>query len=1101
MRAAPDPACRRPFEFGRIGVNGVMDSNRAIPDDERWLGIAVQIADGRPIDWNVAARGASGSPHPGSLSLVARLQALERLVHGHQAIRTGTSDIEEVRETILTETSRARTATALQVQWGPLVIIEKIGRGSFGDVYRAWDPRLDREVALKLIPETASGADTASPVVEEGRLLARVRHPNVLTVYGAERIDGRVGIWTELIDGENLAAEVSRRGPLEPMEAARIGIDVCRALEAVHRAGLLHRDVKAQNILRDAGGRPVLGDFGTGIDINEQAAVTEPQIAGTPLYLAPEVIDHQPPSIGSDLYSVGVLLYFLVTADYPVRGRTLAEIRQQHAAGRSVPLGTQRPGVSEEFAAVVDALLTPDAERRYGCATAVAAALETLSVAATDPAVTPRLTMHRRLSLAAAALLATAAAIAGIAAWSARAPAVLPLNAGDWIVVGEFDNATGDEALDAIPFAVKRELEYSDHVRVAQASRIDDSLRLLRRPLDSRLDAGLARQVALQDGGVRAVVIGRMHKEGATTVIDVDIVNPLGGATIGRLTERSADVSGITATVRRAAFALRERLGEPVESIARSRQALQHTPPPPLTAVRSYARGTATAHAISSTLPPTGLPYQGPEWAVVERLARDAVEADPTFARAWGLLSDALGAQRRGGDNSSAAQMRVAAKRAYEEKAFRLIAHATPRERYFIESRLHGTRAYQQRTQGKLEGERRELELSIAATQALLALQPDDDEVSESALQRLTDVLGPQFGREITLMRIQAADARPKNVTLNLGVANTHLSEASFDAARRYAARAESAIAAATPGQMNRIRIFGAWVAWLQDDAREALRIADRVARTLTGLGEAEHRAVSNGLARLYVALGRARIAEEIISAIPAKDDPLTASDAWSFAERAKADRFLLTGDSIRLEQLVGTWPDLVPQQRDGPCCGVALQNLIPFFIETGRLEGAERNLALFERVATTQGSAGFRSLYLDYRGALELARGRPDTAVNLLKESMAIKRSNPPPLSSLPGQYTISILVRALEKAGHIDEAIAVLEEAGATRGAIAVNGSPATWIAGRADLARLYRTTGRSREAEAIEAHLLKLLAVADADFALLRELRARQKTQSGT
>jgi hypothetical protein len=124
----------------------------------------------------------------------------------------------------------------------------------------------------------------------------------------------------------------------------------------------------------------------------------------------------------------------------------------------------------------------------------------------------------------------------------------------------------------------------------------------------------------------------------------------------------------------------------------------------------------------------------------------------------------------------------------------------------------------------------------------------------------------------------------------------------------------------------------------------------------------------------------------------------------------------------------------------------------------------------------------------------LELARGRPDTAVKLLKESMAIKRSTLPPLSSLPGQYTVSIFVRALEKAGHIDEAIAVLEEAGAMRGAIAVSGSPATWMAGRADLARLYRKIGRSREAEAIETHLLKLLAVADADFPLLQELRNR-------
>jgi serine/threonine-protein kinase len=1072
-----------------------MDSNRAIPDDDRWLGIAVDIADGDPIDWNAAAFDASAASDPGS-SIVARLQALERLVRGHQALRTNASTDEDVRATILTEASRGGMQPPLQVHWGPLVIIDKIGRGSFGDVYRAWDPRLDREVALKLIPEAASGAD-ASPVVEEGRLLARVRHPNVLTVYGAERIDGRIGIWTELIDGETLAAEVARRGALDPAEAARIGGDVCRALEAVHRAGLLHRDVKAQNILRHSDGRLVLGDFGTGIDASEQASVTEPQIAGTPLYMAPEVIDHDPPSVGSDLYAVGVLLYFLVTADYPVRGRTLAEIRQAHAAGQSIPLRTERPDVPAAFADVVDALLARGPGRRYTSAAAVAAALETCTVTPADSVATHRRVMHGRLWPAAVALLVISIAVTAIGSWRAESPSgtvptqpMLPLNAGDWIVVAEFENATGDDTLDAIGYAFRRELEYSEHLRVVQASRIDDSLRLLGGPLESRLDASLARQVALQDGGISALVTGRIQRAGSAYVITVDIVNPIDGAAIEQLTEQAPEASEIVGAVRRATLALRERLGEPAESVAHSQEVLQHAQPPSLTALQLYAQAAAKAHSISSNPPPSGVPYTGPEWAAVERLARNAVEADPTFARAWALLSVAVRRQLLGGDNTSAARIR-AEEFAHQERAFQLIAHATPRERYVIEASLHVGRAYQQATRGNREGERREWELSIAATQALLTVQPDDDEVSEAALQRLRDLRGPEFYRELTLMTIQAADARPKNVSLNLGVASTHLSEGRFDAARRYAARAESAMAAAAPPQKARIRLLGASVAWLQDDAGEVLRIADRVSQTLPGPGEMGHREMSNGLARLYLAIGRGRLAEEIISAIPAKEDALTAPDAWSFAERAKADLFLLTGDSIRLQQLVGTWPDLVPQQGNQ---GIALQNLIPFLIETGRLEAAERNLAVFERVATAQGSAGFRSLYLDYRGALELARGRPDTAVNLLKESMAIKRRRLPPLGSLPGQYTISILVRALEKAGHVDEAIDVLEEAGATRGVVAVAGSPATWMTGRAHLARLYRKTGRGREAEAVEAHLLKLLAHADSNFPLLRELRAR-------
>src|SRR5829696_7095619 len=174
------------------------------PDDEQLLPLAVAIADGTAVDWP-----------PASTPLLQRLQCLEQLVRGHEAVRSVPAhDRGAARETLLTEAPRkaALSDPPLRVQWGPLIVHEKIGRGSFGDVYRAWDPRLDREVALKLIPEDVSAA-ASSPVVEEGRLLARVHHPNVMTVYGADRCEGRTGIWTEYIRGETLAAEVARRGP------------------------------------------------------------------------------------------------------------------------------------------------------------------------------------------------------------------------------------------------------------------------------------------------------------------------------------------------------------------------------------------------------------------------------------------------------------------------------------------------------------------------------------------------------------------------------------------------------------------------------------------------------------------------------------------------------------------------------------------------------------------------------------------------------------------------------------------------------------------------------------------------------------------------
>ena len=247
----------------------------------------------------------------------------------------------------------------------PLTIVSLVARGGFSEVYRAWEPRLQREVALKLLdapsPETASLPTRA---IEEARLLARVRHPNVLTVYGAESIEGRVGIWTEFIDGRTLDALVRERGFLTPDEVVAIGLDLCRALAAVHDAGLLHRDIKAHNVMRETGGRIVLMDFGTGQDLT-RVRPREGDLTGTPLYLAPEIFAGGPPSVASDIYALGVLLYFLLTGAYPVRGSTMRDVGEAHRAGNRVSLRDERRDLPAAFVGVVDQAIDPDPSRRF----------------------------------------------------------------------------------------------------------------------------------------------------------------------------------------------------------------------------------------------------------------------------------------------------------------------------------------------------------------------------------------------------------------------------------------------------------------------------------------------------------------------------------------------------------------------------------------------------------------------------------------------------------------------------------------------------------------------------------------------------------------
>ena len=144
---------------------------------------------------------------------------------------------------------------------GHYEITGMLGKGGMGEVYRGRDARLDRDVALKLRKPGVS-TDLEETFIEEGRRLARIRHPNVLSVYGAERHDGRVGLWTEIIDGTTLEQVIASQGRFGAHEAALIGIDLCRAIAAVHASGLVHRDIKSTNVMRERGGRIVLMDFG-----------------------------------------------------------------------------------------------------------------------------------------------------------------------------------------------------------------------------------------------------------------------------------------------------------------------------------------------------------------------------------------------------------------------------------------------------------------------------------------------------------------------------------------------------------------------------------------------------------------------------------------------------------------------------------------------------------------------------------------------------------------------------------------------------------------------------------------------------------------------
>jgi serine/threonine-protein kinase len=331
-------------------------------ENETLLSAAESIADGTAVAWDRLLDDASGA----DVAVARALLAIGKIAAFHRSV--------DSTEPTPIEGSVPHGSIGA---WGHLTLLEKIDEGGFGSVYRAHDPNLQIDVALKLITIPEGHSPDMARALKEARLLARVRHPNVVHVYGADIIDGRVGIWMELIHGQTLASLLRANGPLGAREAALIGVDLCQALAAVHGANLIHGDVKARNIMREAGGRIVLMDFGTGKDLGIRPSrhAFGMDLAGTPVYLAPEVFRGATRSRVTDIYGLGVLLFQLVSTSYPVNGRTQADIDDAHERGARVRLRDVRADLPPQFIEVIEQAIAPVPAERFQSVAAFESAL------------------------------------------------------------------------------------------------------------------------------------------------------------------------------------------------------------------------------------------------------------------------------------------------------------------------------------------------------------------------------------------------------------------------------------------------------------------------------------------------------------------------------------------------------------------------------------------------------------------------------------------------------------------------------------------------------------------------------------------------------
>src|SRR5216110_1971220 len=237
----------------------------------------------------------------------------------------------------------------------------ELGRGGMGVVYLAREVRLDRPVAIKLLPPSkASDPKLRERFLREARTAAKLSHPNVIPIHAVEEIGEFVFFAMAYVDGETLTERVGRRGPLAPSEASRVLRDVAWALAYAHGQGVVHRDVKPDNILMENNGRVLVADFGIASVVASAGALTTGEVVGTPEFMSPEQALGEAVDARSDLYSLGIVGYFACSGTLPFEAEKATEVLAKQVTEPAPPLASAAPLVPRRLAQAIDRCLAKE---------------------------------------------------------------------------------------------------------------------------------------------------------------------------------------------------------------------------------------------------------------------------------------------------------------------------------------------------------------------------------------------------------------------------------------------------------------------------------------------------------------------------------------------------------------------------------------------------------------------------------------------------------------------------------------------------------------------------------------------------------------------
>jgi eukaryotic-like serine/threonine-protein kinase len=454
---------------------------------------------------------------------------------------------------------------------GPYDVVAPIGAGGMGEVYRARDDRLGRDVAIKVLPAFfASDRDRVRRFEQEARAAGQLSHPNIVTVFDVGWHDGSPYVVCELLEGETLRERLAN--PISIAGALGYTLQLAEGLASAHEKGIIHRDLKPENLFVTRDDRVKIFDFGLAKLIQNDSQAfgdsTGPgAVLGTAGYMSPEQVRGAATDQRSDLFAVGSILYEMVSGVPAFQGDSPVET--MHAILANTPPALVKDGmpVAEAIQALVDKALQKDANGRFQSARELATELRTLIAGVSDGTLKsgPRRSEPVSVRSVVAFLVIALAAAAGVAGWKAfRGPHVIQR---DTVVLGEIANSTGDPAFDGVMRqALLIQLDQSPFLQIVPDSDVRETLQMMGRKADERLTAENAREVCQRDGA-KATIIGSLAGLGGGYVVDLTASDCLTGDAFAREQEQIANKEEVLQGLARTTSRLRGKLGESLSSV------------------------------------------------------------------------------------------------------------------------------------------------------------------------------------------------------------------------------------------------------------------------------------------------------------------------------------------------------------------------------------------------------------------------------------------------------------------------------------------------------------------------------------------------------